>query len=102
MYVPSVDRLEDSIGYSFGNIQIMTWAENKAKCYRDVRSGKLTNGRNPQKKVLQMDKSGKLIKGFVSVRQAERETGLDGSSISKCCRGERLTVEGFTWKYADG
>ena len=29
--VPSVDRLDDSKGYSFDNIQLMTWKENNAK-----------------------------------------------------------------------
>ncbi len=31
---PSVDRLDDNIGYSFNNIQLVTWLENDRK-YRD-------------------------------------------------------------------
>lgn len=28
---PSIDRISDTEGYSLNNIQLMTWAENKAK-----------------------------------------------------------------------
>lgn len=99
MYRPSVDRKEDKLGYSFENIQIMTWAENKAKASRDMRSGKLTHGNKPQKKVSQLDKSGKLVKEFVSVSEACRATGIAGSSISSCCNEKLLTAGGFKWKY---
>lgn len=30
---PSVDRLDDSIGYNFNNIQLLTWEENNEKHY---------------------------------------------------------------------
>ena len=35
--IPSVDRLDNSKGYSFDNIQLMTWKENDAKQrYRNI------------------------------------------------------------------
>lgn len=38
---------------------------------------------------------------FDSTRQAERETGADHSSISKCCSGKRKMCGGYTWEYVD-
>ena len=36
---PSCDRVNDYEGYSFNNIQLITWQENKEKYYSDVKSG---------------------------------------------------------------
>lgn len=33
-------------------------------------------------------------------KSAEEETGIDGSSIAKVCRGKRKTAGGFHWKYS--
>lgn len=34
-YRPSVDRKDESIGYTIGNIQLMTWKENRVKGHKD-------------------------------------------------------------------
>lgn len=39
--VPSVDRLDDSKGYSLGNIQLTTWSENNLKGHNDNRFNRL-------------------------------------------------------------
>ena len=39
-YVPSVDRLDDYVGYTMSNIQLMTWKENNEKGWADFNSGK--------------------------------------------------------------
>ena len=42
-----------------------------------------------------------LNKVFDSVAEASHFTGIDRSSISKCCRNKMLTAGGYTWKFAD-
>ena len=42
---------------------------------------------------------GTYIAGFWGVREAGRVTGLDSSSIAKCCRGEMKFYKGFIWRY---
>lgn len=37
---------------------------------------------------------------YYSTREAERETGVDHSSITKCCKGIQKSAGGYTWKYA--
>lgn len=48
-------------------------------------------------KVLQI-KNGKVIAKFDNYNQASKKTNIDGSSISKCCKGKRNTAGGYEWK----
>lgn len=52
-------------------------------------------------KVLQFTMSGELIKEYASISEAARTLGIDGSAISKCCKGKRNKVHNFKWKYKD-
>ena len=101
MYKPSVDRIDDSIGYTMANIQLMIWGENNAKSHKDMRSGKLKHGHNPQKAVLQYSKNGEFVAEFVSVSQAKRETGIPQTNISKCCNGKLKHAGGYIWKFKE-
>lgn len=85
--VPSVDRIDDSIGYSFCNIQITTWIENKNKSHKDMRSGKLKHGNNPQKKVYKYTLKKELICVYPSTSEASRNENYSQASISRFCRG---------------
>jgi len=101
-YKPSVDRKEDSIGYTMANIQLMTWGENEQKGNSDMRSAKLKHGHNPHKAVLQFTKDGEFIAEYVSIMDAERKTGVHQSNISKCCNGKGYkSAGGFKWKYVN-
>lgn len=52
------------------------------------------------KKVVQLTLEGKFIKIWDSIKEASDSLGLNSSSISKCCKGERLKkTGGFKWKY---
>jgi len=99
MKVPSVDRINDNIGYEINNIQLMTWGENKAKGHRDIRSSKLIHGNKPQRPVIQYGLCGALISEYVSINEAMRLTGTISKNIIKVCRGKRKTAGGFKWKY---
>lgn len=51
------------------------------------------------KAVIQIDKLGKIIKKFGSLREAERKTGVSHTHISDACRGRYKTAGGFQWAY---
>ena len=93
---PSIDRLDDYKGYSFDNIQLMTWEENRLKGYSDRKNGK---NNKLSKAVLQYDKSGNYINEFCSVNKAGRKTGISIGNISKCCKENRNSAGGYIWKY---
>jgi len=98
---PSVDRLDDSKGYSLDNIQLMTWGENMAKSHADVKSGRMKKCRN--KAVIQMDLDGNFVAEYHSAAEACRITGADGTTIRCCCNpaNRHKTAGNFKWKYKE-
>ena len=58
--------------------------------------------KNPNfKPVVQLTLDGKFIAEYVSLRDAEKQTLTDHTSISNCCRKKGHTANGFKWIYAD-
>lgn len=55
------------------------------------------------KEVAQYDLGGNLIKTYKSTREAERQTGIDHSEISRCCSGDRNRKQTgvYVWKYVN-
>ena len=94
MLVPSIDRLDDCKGYSFNNIQLMTWQENKDKSHLDIISGK-NNYLN--KTVIQYDLNNVFIAEYHSINNARRITKI--KHISCACRGVRKTAGGYKWEF---
>lgn len=101
--IPSIDRLDDNKGYSFDNIQLMTWGENNAKGRMDMRSGKLINTSKPQKAVFQFTMNKVFIREFVSICEAERQTGTYMQNISTSCKCENFkkSAGGFKWRFKE-
>ncbi len=96
---PSIDRLDDYKGYSFDNIQLMTWRENKDKWDKD-RLNWINN--KISKRVVQIDeKSWNIINEFFSISEAKRKTNISDATISWCCRNNWInkTAWGYIWKF---
>lgn len=95
-FVPSVDRIDDYKPYSLDNIQLLTWKENNEKHKNDRKNG--VNNK-ASKKVYQFSLNGGLMAEFNSIREADRSTGINQSSILKCCNGKFKQSGGFIWSY---
>lgn len=111
--VPSIDRLNDYKPYSFDNIQLMTWRENKEKGHLDEVVGR---NKKKSKAVNQYDLSGNLIATYHSTHNASRITGVNQAGISGVCNGKVVkkgyksngkprsgvpkTAGGFIWRFA--
>lgn len=54
-----------------------------------------------KKSVNQFDLQGNLINPFDSISDASKASGVNKSSIAKCCRGERKKAGNFIWKFSD-
>lgn len=95
---PSFDRLDNTKGYSFNNIQLVTWQENNTRQYEDVKNGR-ENYCN--KSVIQLDLDGNYINDFHSMHEAGRKTGSCFRKISLVCNGYRKTHNKYIWKFKD-
>jgi len=93
---PSIDRIDNALGYSFSNIRLVSWGTNDDNGHRDFKNGSLIN---THKAVVQTLNDGTEVL-FVSQESAARATGCDHSHISKCCRGKLKTTGGFKWRFA--
>lgn len=53
------------------------------------------------RKVICLDKDDNIIAEYISISEAERETGIKHQCIGRACRGERKTAGKLKWKYAE-
>ena len=83
--IPSVDRIENSIGYTFDNIQLMIWEENRKKQYGEG--------------IEQYTKQGDFIAAYNSTTEAARILKVSRTAITSCLIGYTKTSAGFKWKY---
>lgn len=51
------------------------------------------------KPVRQLNENNSIINNWKSISEASRETGIDSSAISKCCRGILKHTGGYKWEY---
>ena len=98
MYIPSIDRKDDYIGYTIDNIQLMDWDKNLSKYHKDVKSG-INNKRS--RSVLKISKEGVLIAEYFSISSASRDTGVSTGDIMNVCKGKNKTAGGYIWMYKE-
>ena len=58
-------------------------------------------GKHSRKIVIQYSLDGDFIQEFESASTAGRELSCNNASISKCCKGNILTYNGYIWQYKD-
>jgi hypothetical protein len=87
---PSIDRLDESKGYSLDNIRLVTWYENCKKEHH--RQGK---------KVNQYDLDGNYLRTFDSITDALKALNKStrDSHITLSCKGEQNHTFGYQWRY---
>ena len=76
----------------------MTAKENVNFGTRNERAGKAVS-KAKSKLVLQYTKDLKFIAEYQSTIEAERQTGIASSSISRCCNGILKSAGGSVWRY---
>lgn len=99
------------------NLRWVTRSENllnpiTRKKLSETMKGKNINHPSYSKQVVKFDLEGNFIAEYPSIMEASRQTGVDYSSISKCCKGKikkddkgcyytPKSAGGFIWKYKE-
>lgn len=96
MMKPSVDRVDDYKGYTFDNIQLMTWGENHKKGIMDKMRG---NNNKQSKAVIGTNRENGAVMSFHSISQASRELNINQSHICSCCNNLRMSAGNYTWRF---
>lgn len=81
----------------------LEWCTNQENQIHAVETGLNKNiGRNhlQARKVYQI-KDGEIIKEWGCIKDAQKALNIFQSNIIKCCKGERKTTGGYSWKYID-
>lgn len=78
------------------NNSVNNRVENLAWC-----TAKENSRWSKSKLVIMYYTSKKYGKTFSCIRDAEKETGIDNSSISRCCKGKQKTAGGYKWEYVE-
>lgn len=79
------------------NVSNLEWCDRKYNCRYGSLPHKVSERFRKSVICYPPSKIGKTY--FKSLLDAERKTGIDHSSISKCCRGKVKTAGGFHWEY---
>ena len=93
---------EDKTNNRVDNLEFCTKFYNNhyGTCIERI-SKTLTNRKDLSKPVLQFDINKNLLNEYQSVREAERNTGIQSGNICRVCKGKRKYAGGFIWKYSD-
>ena len=106
---PCVDHIDgDRTNNHADNLRWVTTKENcnnpitKSRLNKKIGEymvGRLGGLHQRAKQIAMYSICGDLIKTFLSVKDAQRETGLNDSNIVKCCKGIKKTCGGYIWAY---
>lgn len=95
---PSCDRIDDYKGYSLDNIRLTTWKANKDKQTEDILLHRSTSGERC-KTTQRIDASGNVLKEWVSLNAARRETGISG--LDHYIHTAKQAPDGYYYRYAN-
>jgi len=91
---PQVNHIdENKLNNDLSNLEWCTERENAIHGTRTKRVAEKLS-----QKVIQLDLNDNILNVFKSMRQAERETEIDATSISACCNGKRKSAGGYKWR----
>lgn len=89
-YCPSIDRIDNSKGYTKDNLQWLSSVDNVIKYQKEIHD----------KRGIVVKKNGKIVGRYWSQGEAAIATGVNKSNISAILHGVRSSSKGYTFEYS--
>lgn len=97
--LPCVNHIDgNKLNNDATNLERCTYSENTKHAYDNGLAKGTRNCKVKSKPVIGTSLCGTVFKYYSSTMEAERH-GFNYSNIASCCRKERKTHKGFTWKF---
>lgn len=96
-YIARVRREKES--FYLGSYDTAEEASNAIKLFD--KSGEVAKEIQRPHPVEQYDLDGNFLNRYTTNAEAQRQTGVIASNISRCANGKRETAGGYKWQYAD-
>ena len=103
-YIPNPDNLpeinhkdEDKSHNWVGNLE---WCDFDYNQHYGTRNKRIQDTKKKYS-VAQYTLDEDLVATYISMAEAERQTGISRGSIRYCCMGERKTAGGYHWRYVE-
>lgn len=94
---PEVNHKDEN--HANNHVDNLEWCTSKYNANYGTRNQRMVKEKN-LRPVIMLNQSGKEIKRFRSISEAEKETGADCSAIIRVCKGKNNIAAGHKWKYA--
>lgn len=111
-FIPNHDSLKNEINHidenpSNNNVENLEWCDRRynmnygTQKQRSLETGRARGVRTRGVRVVQLTKDGREVARYLSLKDAQRATGVDSTTISKCCSGyfQRKSAGGYIWMY---
>lgn len=99
--LPTVNHIDgDKANNSIKNLEWASYSENNRHAYRTGLKRRFFGTDNPKSRVVcQYNNLREKIDEFISIVEANKQTGINKSHISSCCMGRRKTAGGYIWEH---